>query len=108
VRQKKIRLTINRLKSDMTQHANDWLHQTRRTLAAKISLVAGNARLRGHDDAAPKRHATLYALSRLFCFRVVPGGVLVHFSVDDDMVLACLTLPRTDCVLTAGLEIFLI
>ena len=54
----------------------------------------------------PKRNASLDLLGVFFRLRVIPGRVLVRFSVYDHVVVARLALPRAGRMRAARLEIF--
>src|SRR5690606_8114647 len=60
-----------------------------------------------HLDPVPEGDAALYRCGRLLRFGVVPGGVLVDLSIDDDIVVAGVALPGAMAVRTAGPEVLL-
>src|SRR5262245_23004544 len=58
--------------------------------------------------AFPKRDVIFDVLRGLFCVRIKPRRVFIHFSVDDDAVITRRALPAADRVGVARLKIFFV
>src|SRR5215813_12593544 len=84
--------------------------QEKRVKFRKVSTRSLNRRHSSlfYNHAFPKREVIFDVLRGLFRIRIVPCRVLVHFSVDDDVVITRRALPRADRVGVARLETFFV